>query len=443
MAKNEQRPVPQPIAVVGLGNMGVSVLAAFLSRGLSVVAVDRDREKLDALAAGHSPVPERSVEEILARGFAEGRLTTATDCAQAGAWEATFVAVQTPAGDTECDYSALRAVLRELATHVAGGHLLMVGSTVLPGAIAGEIQPILKECDADLVYHPVFLRAGVGVEDYLRPGKTVLGVDDPANPPARLVALMDTILQDTAPRYVTYAESEWIKVVHNAFMSVKIAFVNEVALLCEGHSVDPTQVIDITLDETPFGRLLTRSHTQPGIPFSGPCLPKDAQLFAGLGQRSLYPELMDQGLTGALQRSNEGFRKILVDRWLALAGKSRGPLGVVGMSFRPGFNEMRFSLALDFVRAARARGLEVRAYDPAFEGISESDYRLACRQDAELLELYEIACCSLEDVWSTRGVFLNRTLDSSEHARIAHLPAPPVVDIYQNRLKSRRAVRMK
>lgn len=422
----------EPVAVIGLGNMGMSVLGALLSRGLSVVAVDRDGGKLDALRRGHSLVPEKGAKAIIRQSLADGRLTVDEGCANAAAWPVSFVAVQTPNDGRQCDYRALRAVLAVLAGRVNDGHLLIVGSTVFPGAIEREVLPILAGGQLDFVYQPVFLRAGFGIDDYLHPGKVILGVRDPEKPPEKLARLAERILTDVPPRFVSYAESEWIKVVHNAFMSMKIAFVNEIALLCAGHPVSPERIVALTLEESTHGRLLTRSHTQPGIPFSGPCLPKDAEVLRGMVEASPHAAALRQCICAALGPSNDGFRTLLVERWLAFARDPGRPLGIIGMSFRPGFNEMRHSLALDFVRAAQARGIEVLAYDPAFESATVEDYRLACRQDNELLTLWPLFR-PLEEVWQmSQGLLFNRRLDEGEQRRIARLPRPPAVDLYDN-----------
>lgn len=424
----------EPVAVVGLGNMGMSVVGALLDRGLRVVAVDRDEEKLNALKKGHTLVPEDRAEEVLQKGLQEGRLEVVHGCARAGEWPVIFIAVQTPSEGLQCNYNALRNVLHEVAENAQDGTLVIVGSTVFPGAIAKEVLPALGQRNFDLAYEPVFLRAGHGIDDFLRPGKVVAGVADPLHPPARLVKLLQTLIHDVAPRYVTYAESEWIKVVHNAFMSMKIAFANEVALLCEEYEVDAERVMDVTLDESKYGRLLTRSHTIPGVPFSGPCLPKDADVLRGLAKASKYAAALEPGLCCALRESNLAFRNRLVSQWLELASDRSRPLGIVGMAFRPGFNEMRHSLALDFLTAARSNQIDVVVYDPAFEDVSEEEYVLACRQD-EMLKSLRPLFRPLEEVWSSQGLLLNRHLDPQERQRIQHLPVPGMIDLYRNNLQ--------
>src|SRR5690242_18573232 len=172
------------VAIVGLGNMGISVLGACLQKGRSCVAVDLDRRKLQELAAGRTVVPEHGIEAILATALAEARLQVGESVAATTACELVFVGVQTPASGEQCDYSALKAVLRELSAVAPDGQVIVIGSTVFPGALAAEILPIFAaRPGVHLVYEPVFLRAGYGIDDYLRPGKLVAGVRKPSNPP--------------------------------------------------------------------------------------------------------------------------------------------------------------------------------------------------------------------------------------------------------------------
>lgn len=425
------------IAVIGLGNMGVSVLCACLDRGLSGIGIDADPAKTGELAAGRTVVPERDAGTILSKALTEDRLAIGHRAAEATRADLVFIGVQTPASGTECDYTALKAVLRELAATAPAGQVIVIGSTVFPGAMAREILPIVAERpDLEIVYEPVFLRAGFGIRDYQQPGKLIAGVRDPRRPHYLLRDFFRRVVEET-PRFVRYEEAEWIKMVHNAWMCVKISFANEIGTLCRDFGTDPDAVIDLAFGEGPRGRLLTRSHLSPGAPYSGPCLPKDAQILQGLLEASPSRAWFEKGVTTALRTSNEVQRAALVQQWLKGAAGSSGPLGVIGVAFRPEFNEVRASLALDYFTAARAAGLTVLAYDPAFEGISQPAYELASRQDAVVASLYESVIHPLEKVWAeTSSVVINRKLTPAELQRLAAVPGRPrcVVDLYGNDL---------
>jgi nucleotide sugar dehydrogenase len=423
------------VAVIGLGNMGVSVLCACLDKGLSGIGIDTDPAKTSELAAGRTIVPERDADTILRRALDEGRLDIGHHAAAAVNARLVFIGVQTPAKGQDCDYTVLKIVLRQLAETAPAGQVIVIGSTVFPGAMASEILPILaNRPDLDLVYEPVFLRAGFGIRDYQLPGKIVAGVRDPQQPNPLLQDLFACVV-DEMPRYVRYEEAEWIKMVHNAWMCVKISFANEIGALCRDWCTDGAAVMNIAFGEGPRGRLLTLSHMLPGAPYSGPCLPKDAQILAGLLDASPNREWFKSGVCTALRTSNDVQRRALVDRWLEGGQGSSKPLGVIGVAFRPEFNEVRSSLALDFFEAAIDTRQTVLAYDPAFEGISQHAYELAARQDAFVASLYESVRHPIETVWSeSSSVVINRKLTPAELRRIAGVGRRPacIVDLYDN-----------
>jgi UDPglucose 6-dehydrogenase len=423
------------IAVIGLGNMGVSVLCAALDKGMTGIGIDTDPAKSSELAAGRTIVPERDADTILRRALDEDRLEIGASAAAASRARLVFIGVQTPAKGQHCDYTVLKAVMRELAQSAPAGQVIVIGSTVFPGAMAADVLPIMaSRPDLDVVYEPVFLRAGFGIRDYQAPGKLIAGVRNPKKPHPLLVDLFNRVVDET-PRFVHYAEAEWIKMVHNAWMCLKISFANEIGALCEDFGTNPEAVIDLAFGEGPRGRLLTISHMKPGAPYSGPCLPKDALILAGLLEASPNRAWFENGVTTALRTSNDTYRASLVNRWLQGAAGSRRPLGVIGVAFRPEFNEVRSSLALDYFEAAQRAGTSVLAYDPAFEGIDQPAYELAARQDTFVASLYESVIHPIEKVWAEcDSVFINRTLSDDELRRIASVGRQPacVVDIYGN-----------
>ena len=421
------------LAVVGVGNMGVSVLGAFLARGKRCLAVDIDGQKVAEMARGRSVVPEANADVLFAAAVGEGRLAASTDLARVAEASCIFVGVQTPAHGDHCDYSTIQRLLRDLTACAGHDQPIVVGSTVFPGGIRDQLLPELESRpDLALVYEPVFLRAGFGIEDYLKPGKFLFGLADPRRVPEAVRSLFEAVV-DAEPKYVTWEEAEWVKMVHNAWMAVKITFANEIDHLCRAFDADTRQVLKIAFEENTRGRLMTLSHMMPGPPYSGPCLSKDAAVLGGLVAEHAPKWMRSEGICQALRSSNERFLEALVDEWLARGRESGRALGVIGTSFRPDFNEMRFSLAVDFIRRAQREGHSVLGYDPAFEDIGREDYRLACRGDRELEGLYETVRHSLETVWAQSGVLLlNRRLSEAERRRVRDLPRPPIIDLYQN-----------
>jgi nucleotide sugar dehydrogenase len=423
------------LAVVGIGNMGVSILGAFLSKGRRCLAVDIDARKMTEIARGRAVVPEHGADDVFAAAVADGRLETTIDLRRVAEAGCVFIGVQTPAHGDHCDYSMLQRLLRDLADCAAPGQPLVVGSTIFPGGIRRHLMPELSSRpDLSLVYEPVFLRAGFGIEDYVRPGKFLFGLENPARVPRRVRSLFEAVVE-AEPRYVTWEEAEWIKMVHNAWMGVKITFANEIDQLCRAHDADPRQVLRIAFEENPHGRLMTLSHMMPGPPFSGPCLPKDAAVLSGIVAELGPAWMQPDSVLRAFRASNDRYVDALVNEWIGNGRASGKAVGIVGVSFRPDFNEMRLSLALPFIRRAQEEGLRVHAYDPLFEGIGWEDYQLACRGDKELEGFYAIVRDPLEHVWQEAGiVLLNRRLSDAERRRVQNLPAPRVVDLYQNEI---------
>lgn len=421
------------LAVVGIGNMGVSVLGAFLTKGRRCLAVDIDAQKVSEMSRGRSVVPEHGADILFAQAVAEGRLAASTELSRVAEASCIFVGVQTPAHGDHCDYSILQRVLRDLGKCAAQGRAIVVGSTVFPGGIREYLVPELAaRPDLHLIYEPVFLRAGFGIEDYLKPGKFLFGLADPTQMPEAVRSLFAGVVE-AEPRFVTWEEAEWIKMVHNAWMGVKITFANEIDQLCRAFNADTRQVLKIAFEENARGRLMTLSHMMPGPPYSGPCLPKDAAVLGGLVGEHAPKWMHSEGICHALRTSNEQYTEALVEEWLTRGRESGKPLGIVGTSFRPDFNEMRFSLALPFIRRAQHEGLTVLGYDPAFEGIGRSEYLLACRGDRELEQLFETVRYPLDTVWKQAGaLLLNRRLSREEIACVKDLPRPYLVDLYQN-----------
>ena len=191
--------------------------------------------------------------------------------------------------------------------------------------------------------------------------------------------------------------------VHNAWMGVKICFANEIDQLCRVFHADTRQVLRIAFEENERGRLMTLSHMMPVPPYSVACLPKDAAVLGGIVAEHAPKWMQSEGICHALRTSNERFVEALVEEWLTRGRDSGRPLGIVGTSFRPDFNEMRFSLALPFIRRAQSEGLTVLGYDPAFEGLGQEEYLLACRGDKELEGLYDRVLSAGDGVEPGRG----------------------------------------
>jgi hypothetical protein len=212
-------------------------------------------------------------------------------------------------------------------------------------------------------------------------------------------------------------------------MSMKVVFANETGQWCRSVGVDGRKVMDIVLSDTK--RLLSRSHLRPGPPYSGPCLPKDALAL----RRHLAAQNLNCPLFEAVHESNLVYKRWLFETLVA-DGAPREGLGVLGVAFKPDFNEPRWSIATELLSLARRRGWRIHGYDRAFVGCKRADFELACRGAVHLHDLYDSIRLTLADVWTGAGrIFLNMSLSAEERATIETLqhqdPRPHlVVDVY-------------
>jgi len=425
------------LAVMGLGNMGVSVAAAALNRGFHVVAMDVDADKVAMTLRGQCVVPEPGITDVFTAARRAGRLTATTGLDQTvSGSDLCFIAVPTPPDEHgDIDYRILLNLLRDLRTPITARsrrYDVVLGSTVFPGVTRQQLLPRLAPLRAghefQLAVSPVFLRAGNGMEDYLDPGRVVVGIEGRQQEGIR--QYFSRLFPDRQDIwYVDYDTAECIKAIHNTWMSMKVVFANEAGHWCQAVGVDGRKVMDIVLSDTK--RLLSKSHLRPGPPYSGPCLPKDALAL----RRHLAAHDLRCPLFEAVHESNLVNKQRLFDLLIADAQPDEG-LGVLGVSFKPDFNELRWSIATELILLARRRGMPTHGYDRAFLGCDRAAFELACRGTRALHELYGSVCLPLEEVWTqARRVFVNMLLDEQEWGTLAALqrrdPRPrTVVDVY-------------
>ncbi len=428
---------PTSLAVVGLGNMGVSVAAAALRRGFRVVAVDVDTNKVTMTDRGECVVPEPGIAEVFTGARRDDRLTATASLEQAvAATDVCFVAVPTPPDDVgDINYRMLASLLEEMRGPIAARdrrYDIVLGSTVFPGVTRSELLPCLAPLrlghDYQFAVSPVFLRAGSGMQDYVDPGRIVVGIEGEGQDGIRdYFAKLFPDRRDAW--FVDFDTAECVKAVHNAWMSMKVVFANETGQWCRSAGVDGRRVMDIVLSDSK--RLLSRSHLSPGPPYSGPCLPKDALAL----RRQLRAKDLNCPLFEAVHQSNVDYKQGLFDELLEQPGLGFG-VAALGVSFKPDFNELRWSIASELLHQALARGFEVYGYDRAFVGCDRDEFVLACRGAEHLHSLFEVVRMPLSKAWSQASrVFVNMNLTEKELATIESLqrknPRPrKVVDVY-------------
>jgi len=353
------------ISVFGLGYVGTVTAACLAASGHKVIGVDVSNDKVECINCGRSPIIERDVEPIITEAVGAGRLaaTNDPDYAIAGS-ELAIVCVGTPS----CESSGVDTQYVERVTAQIGAaiskfrkedFLFTLRSTVIPGTTQKLVVPILERASErsigqgyDVAFHPEFLREGSSVEDFYRPPKIVIG--ERSQGASRLLQTLYADLD--APKFITPVEvAEIIKYTDNAFHAVKITFANEIGQLCKRLGVDSRQVMEIFCQDKQLN--ISPAYFRPGFAFGGSCLPKDVR---ALTHQARHSDLHFPLLEGILQSNQEQVEKVFrrVERYVPKL------IGVVGLSFKPGTDDLRESPLVTLAERLMGRGYHLRIYDP-------------------------------------------------------------------------------
>jgi UDPglucose 6-dehydrogenase len=352
------------IAMIGTGYVGLVSGVCFSDFGHEVVCVDKNPEKIKMLAAGQVPIFEPGLDALIEKNVAAGRLSFSTDLAAAvdGA-EAVFIAVGTPTrrGDGHADLSYVMAAAEEIARAITGYTVVVTKSTVPVGTNRQVKQVIAKanpKADFDVASNPEFLREGAAIDDFMRPDRVIVGVQNERAAEVMAEIYRPLFLRDF-PIVTTDLESaEMIKYAANAFLATKITFINEIAALCEKVGADIKQVSKgMGLDGRIGNKFL---HAGPG--YGGSCFPKDTKALARIGQDHAVP----MQITETVIKVNDETRRRMVDKITdmmdgQLAGKT---VAVLGVTFKPNTDDMREAPSLTIVPALIGAGAKVRVVDP-------------------------------------------------------------------------------
>jgi UDPglucose 6-dehydrogenase len=361
--------VSLPLSVIGTGYLGVVHAACMADLGHTVVAVDVDPAKVDALNAGKAPLFEPGLDDLLARVLPTGRLRFTTDYAEVAGARVHFLCVGTPQrrGENAADTSYVFAAGASLAPHLTSD-ALVVGKSTVPVGTAVRLRELLQQgapngTQVRLAWNPEFLREGFAIEDTVAPDRFVYGV---AGPTAEAdTALLDRVyaapLATGTPRLVTdYATAELVKASANAFLATKISFINAMAEVCEAAGADVSQLADAIGHDDRIGRKFLNA----GIGFGGGCLPKDIRAFmARAGELGA-----DQALTflREVDAINMRRRSRVVD--LAREQCDGSFIGkrvaVLGAAFKPDSDDIRDSPALSVAAQVKLQGAHVIVHDP-------------------------------------------------------------------------------
>ncbi|WP_447007022.1 UDP-glucose dehydrogenase family protein [Saccharothrix isguenensis] len=343
------------IGVIGAGYVGLTTAACFAKLGHVVVCADVDEAKVAALGRAEVGAHEPGLAELVAEGLGAGRLRFVLGNAEAlSDVDFVFLCVPTPTGpDGAADLSMVHAVLREARDAVRSGCVLVIKSTV-PAGTTERVAEVVGRSDVQVVSNPEFLREGHAVDDFLRPQRVVVGAEA-EEAARRVVALYEGT---GAPALVTRsASAELVKYASNCFLAMKLSYVNSLAELCEQVGADIGDVTEgMRLDDR-----IGASFLEPGPGWGGSCFPKDT--------RALLSTADDAHVDFPLLRATIGTNSHQAHRVVRMVRDAVGPLdgarlGLLGLTFKAGTDDLRDSPALAVAGLLAEEGARLTGYDP-------------------------------------------------------------------------------
>ena len=383
------------IAMIGSGYVGLVSGACLADFGHDVICIDKNEDKIAALHQGVMPIFEPGLAELVAKNVREGRLAFSTSLQDGvkGA-DAVFIAVGTPSrrGDGHADLSYVYAAAEEIAREIDGYTVIVTKSTV-PVGTGDEVEAIIRKVrpDADfaVVSNPEFLREGAAIGDFKRPDRIVVGTDDPRAREVMKEIYRPLYLNEPPLVFTARRTSELIKYAANAFLAVKITFINEIADLCEQVGANVQEVArGIGLDNRIGGKFL---HAGPG--YGGSCFPKDTQALVKTGQDFGAPLRIVETVVDVNDRRKEKMAAKIIK---ACGGSVQGKtIAILGLAFKPNTDDMREAPSLVIIDELKKAGATIRAFDPEamdqaktmLEGVSFTQNAYECVAGADALAI--------------------------------------------------------
>jgi UDPglucose 6-dehydrogenase len=380
------------VTIVGTGYVGLVTGACLAELGNNVFCLDVDQAKIKLLNAGGMPIHEPGLEEILQRNVEEGRLVFSTDVAASVAFaDLHFIAVGTPPDeDGSADLKYVLAAARAIGRHMDGFKVIVDKSTVPVGTAAKVAEVVGEELarrGQDIPFavasNPEFLKEGAAIEDFMRPDRIVLGVDDDANGERALAMLRELYRpfnrNHERTRVMDVRSAEFTKYAANAMLATRISFMNELANLADRVGAD----IELVRQGIGSDPRIGYSFLYAGTGYGGSCFPKDVDALCRTAQENGLPlQVLD-----AVQRVNHQQKQVLLDKIWAqfgrrLAGRN---FAVWGLAFKPGTDDMREAPSRLVIEALLRAGAKVRAHDPVAQEQAARVLRQDLRDRPELL----------------------------------------------------------
>jgi UDPglucose 6-dehydrogenase len=354
------------ISIIGTGYVGLVTGTCLSEFGLNVICMDTDAQKIRDLEQGKVPIYEPGLPALITKNVASGHLSFTTDIAAAvTASQVIFLAVHTPPGeDGSADLRHILAAADSIAQHMTDYKVIVNKSTV-PIGIGRKVKEIIRArlerrglaLDFDVISNPEFLREGSAIRDFMHPDRIVIGSDNEKSREIIRDIYNVLYLIDTPFIFTSIETAELVKYASNAFLATKIAFINEVAGLCDSVNAD---VRDIARAMGMDGRI-GKFFLHPGPGFGGSCLPKDTKALVKIGQE----HGVRMSIVDSVVKANEFQRRRMVkkieDGLSDLKGKV---IGVLGLAFKQGTDDIRESSSIPIVLEIIDKGGRVRVFDP-------------------------------------------------------------------------------
>lgn len=385
------------ICIFGLGYAG-SVSAVCLARSKhDVLGLDTNPHKAELVSQGRAPVIEKGLDTLMRDAVERGHLRVTTDSRNAiHDSDVSIIAVGTPSnrnGSLNLEY--VENVCREIGAGLAekaGYHVVVVRSTVLPGSIEEKLIPILEQhsgrqagIDFGVCMNPEFLREGSAVADYFDPGLIIIGELDQRSGEVVEALYLDI---DALTVHAAIRTAEMIKYANNAFHALKVAFANEIGVLCKAQGIDGREVMKILCQDTRLN--ISAAYLNPGFAFGGSCLPKDLR---ALLYRAKERDL-DSHLLNATLASNERHMHYGVE---LIESSGRKQIGILGLSFKPGTDDVRESPVVGLVERLIGKGYTVHIYDELIE-LGRLLGSNKAFLEREIPHIASLMCSSLEEL---------------------------------------------
>jgi GDP-mannose 6-dehydrogenase len=354
----------QRISIFGLGYVGAVSLACLARDGHEITGVDIDTNKLELLRRGQAPIVETGIQELMQAVMRSGNVTVTENVRQAVlATDISFVCVGTPASrNGSQDLSAITRIAEQLGAALAekdSRHVIVIRSTVRPGTVEGIIQPAIEAAsgrkagkDFSLCFQPEFLREGTSIRDYDNPPFTIVGASD-----EYAVEKLREVFGHLPGEFVvtSISSAEMLKYACNAFHALKVTFANEIGRISQAVGVDPHEVMRLVCMDRQLN--ISSAYLRPGFAFGGSCLPKDLKALLHVAKlNDVHMPMLEGVLT-----SNNAHIEHAVEQVLASGRRS---VGLVGLSFKPGTDDLRDSPLVIMAERFIGKGLNLCVYDP-------------------------------------------------------------------------------